>query len=623
MGQIEKMVKASQWDEVIATLEERWENEKPTSDDLFYMSLAHFAAENLYAAYQYGLQAFELNGDSAVVARYMASLSVLCGKVKESYFYRKMLSAEVAKDDTGEVIPEGLIPDYTDLLSQVEEAPLLRKGVRAEVQEKWEEAEHWYQQFIAFEPHDKSGYLSLVRCQISQERFRAALNTLKSARAVFPKDEAFATLMGDMLIKLGQFSNADACYKWALDQAPFDEKVHVRRIRGLVNNPNYDFDKCLDVLKDWSANHLQEIKGALMPPELGERSFLRVGVILKSVDWGRVAPAVGEIFSHRDMSQFQFIGYGDGDLMLGANRHYKTAFDEWRDVAHADAMTIRNMVIADRVDILIDMSGLQASEVLRCFGSRLAPLQILWSDHNLSAGLPKVDFVVSDRCQEKLKAKHVKPDGSSVLSYCREPLEDKVQRDDTRVTFVADADFQDLDANTMTLWSKVLLQHSESVLVLRSHDYFAEDNTKALIELFGIYGMAHRVDVVQEADRRVFFSQGDVVLLPSRGAKAEVVLDALCAGKPVFVSEEHDVHLAKGIDVLYALALQEPFVSKTDTDALMRIKEWVSEKMTSPHDTADLYEKLKTADFIDSQKRMEQISVFLKNLWARQLSGKA
>jgi len=623
MGQIEELVKASQWDEVIAILQERWQNDEPASDDLFYMSLAHFTKEDLFAAYRYGLQAFELNGDSAVIARYMASLCVLCGKVKESYFYRKMLSAEVVKDDDGQIVPDGLIPDYTNLLGQVEEAPLLRKGVRAEVHESWEAAEHWYQQFIAFEPNEKSGYLSLVRCQISQERFRAALDTLKSSRAVFPEDDVFASLTGDMLIKLGQFSNADACYKWAVDQAPFDEKVHVRRIRGLVNNPYYSFEECLDTLKKWSVNHLQEMKGALMPPELGERAFLRVGFILQSVDWGRVAPAIREIFSHRDMSQFQFIGYGDGDLMLGANRHYKTAFDEWRDVAHADAMTIRNMVIADRVDILIDMSGLHASEVMRCFGSRLAPLQVLWSDYNLSAVLPEVDYVVSDRCQDGLKAKHVKPECSSVFSYCREILEEGLQRDDERMTFVADASFQDLDANTISLWSKVLLQHPDSVLVLRSHDFFAEDNTKALIDLFGIYGMAHRVDVVQEADRRVFFVQGDAVLLPSRGAKAEVVLDALSAGKPVFVSEEHHIHLSKGRDILYALDLGDRFACKTDVELLSRIKEWANDKETVDKNTADIFEKLKTAAFFDAEKRMKQISVFLKDLWVRQLVGKA
>ncbi len=623
MSSLEALVGSSKWNEIISLVEEKWNSAEPTGAECFYRSLAAFALDDYFTAYTYGVQAFEMDGNSSSISSYLASLCVLCGRVKESYFYRKMLSTQDEKDQFSGVIPEGLIPDYTDLLGKLEEYHLLQRGVRCEMQQEWQEAEQWYQQYIAFEPGDMNGYMALVRCQISQERFRAASESLKGARARFPENETFASMMGDVLTQLGQLNEAEACYKWAIEKAPYDEKAHARYIRGLIKNPAHSLDRCAKEMQVWIEKHVQEIRGAMQPPELGERDFLRVGFVLKGVDRARIAPAIGGVLSWHDHDKFEFIGYGDGDLSVPFNRYFKTAFGEWRDIGQTDAMTLRNMIIADRVDVLIDMSGLISSETMRLFGSRVAPIQVLWAENNLPGLLPKIDYVVSDRSSDLFADKLARVEGSSAFSACRDVINPEETRNDERLTFVVDATFADLNVNTVSLWAKILLANPDSILLLRSHDFYAEDNSRALIELFGIFGIAHRVDVTQTSDRREFFAQGDIALLPSTGASGEVVLDALVAGVPVMASVQEDIHTAKGTDVLVSLGLGEKYVFDTH-DALVEATVALArsdEQRISFRET--IVKKLEASLFYDTEKRMAHIEEFLWGLWEKTCKQKA
>ncbi|NVK17375.1 MAG: hypothetical protein HWE30_01625 [Methylocystaceae bacterium] len=617
MSDLKTLVKSGQWEEVIETLDEKWASSEPTALECFYRSLAAFKIDDYFSAYNLALQAFEMDGESAEISSYLSSLCVLVGKVKDSYFYRKILSTLSENKEIQETLPDGIIPDYTDLLEQLEEKPLLHLATKHELYREWDLAEHWYQQYIAFEPHDRDGYISLVRCQISQERFRAASENLKGARAIFPVDTAFAGLLGDVLGELGQHQEAEACHQWAIDCDETDSQVYVRYLRSMIANPQHDFNDCVMAFDKWQKQYVAEIKGAIPVTQLGERLFLRVGFIVTGLDRGRVAPALGAVLSWYDENKFEFIGYGEGDLTNPLNRYFKTSFKEWRDVSDTDSMTLFNMVRADGIDILINLSGMASTETLLCFGSRLAPVQILWAENTLPGCLPEFDYVVSDRCQEELASKHLPLEGSSVFVARREVLDNDSRRKDDRFSFLADASLSKLTLETASVWAKILLLNPDTMLLLRSHDFYAEDNSRALIELFGLFGVAHRIDIIEESDRRDFFAQGDVVLLPTNGESAEIVVDALCCSKPVFGSIENDYHLSSGVDLINALGLGDDLVFDTNDKYI----EAVSKYVQNPAQHQVLEEKIKASfidnPFFDEKQRMRHIETMLTSLWQK------
>jgi predicted O-linked N-acetylglucosamine transferase (SPINDLY family) len=617
MSAIETQLRNGQWDSLVQTLEDKWQTEEATAQDLFYRAIAAMALQDYATSYEYAVNSFELDGENSELSEMLASLCVLTGRIKESYFYRKNLSTLERKNEIKELIPFGVIPEYTDTLQTATDAPLLDRAKEASNKMEWQQAEHWFLQHIAFNMKDPIGHMELARCQIKQERYRTASETLKGARALFPANASLASLLGETLVELGEFAQAQASFDWAKDMAPTDERIHAAAIRSMLRDPQQSVPKCIQELKDWYQEHISKMESAFAPKDVGEREKLTIGILISAMDRSRIAPLVGEIFSWHDPAEFHMIGYGEGEVTYLFNRYFKSAFVEWRDVGNVDAMTLRNMFIADGIDILIDMSGLNSIETLKCFGSRCAPIQISWNETQLSAFLPEFDHVVASNTYPELESKRISFPISNQVYAKRDALEkgDRTQRN--KFTFIADVSLADLTYETISLWAKILLTNPNSILLLRSHDFYAEDNSKSLIERFGLFGIAQRVDIIQESDRRNFFLNGDLVLLPAHGTTADVIMDALSAGIAVLGCEEFDIHFSSGIQILKDLNLSSHMLTQTKEQFFATANTLCTDQIALETVIEAGQSAFTNSPVFDPKERMNAIAQTLHDLWKK------
>lgn len=81
--------------------------------------------------------------------------------------------------------------------------------------------------------------------------------------------------------------------------------------------------------------------------------------------------------------------------------------------------------------------------------------------------------------------------------------------------FGSDASMGEMNPDTVALWAQVLAAVPDSMLLLRDRGQFSEQESIAtIIDLFGNFGVAQRIDVVR-ADLQEFCAQVDVILAPS------------------------------------------------------------------------------------------------------------
>lgn len=90
--------------------------------------------------------------------------------------------------------------------------------------------------------------------------------------------------------------------------------------------------------------------------------------------------------------------------MTGSFRH---SADRWRSIVQWSDDRLTDCIRADKVDILIDLSGHGDRNRLRTFAAKPAPIQVTAWGHSTGTGLPTIDYLFSDPVTLPAEARHL------------------------------------------------------------------------------------------------------------------------------------------------------------------------------------------------------------------------
>lgn len=616
MHDFEQQALAGDWAGLVETFDAVVDEQVSDWRSVFWRAFAAFKTDDYVTAFELGRQVFDAQPEVLEIAEFMAVMSVLLGQSKEAYFYLKIKNATISDERLARVFETEPLPDAGLLLTKIEENPLLTKALLFLGAGELEEAKHWFLQQLRMKPNDVQAHISYVHCLMEGERFRSALDALRSAVASIPQNADLYLMMARVLTRLGKREQAKSAYRmatsFATKKAALDGMYCASFFTDMEENVEGRVQRCIA----WGEAHgLKERPSPIPVQEAGERSKLLIGFILTDVDDARVMPALAKFFSHKDEEAFKYVGYGQGEITSLRYQALQGSFDDWRDLDGVVPATLRNMIAADGVDILVNLSGFRDPAYLSAFGTRMAPVQIAWLESPYGTGLKNTDYVFSDQLLQNFPEKVISLEQSCSFVARRPYQGTPMTREDTRPTFVADATFEQLTPHTLEVWARVLLQFPDTVLVLRDHDFFASDNAADLIERFGNYGVAHRIDVLSVADRRDFFQHGDVVLLPVGDPKLEVVLDALEVGVPCVSCAPFDASPTPLKKIFELLNCQDELSSENFDDYAAKISHFLGDESHRKDFSARISAELENSPYFDYQKRMKAFEATLQEIW--------
>jgi protein O-GlcNAc transferase len=78
---------------------------------------------------------------------------------------------------------------------------------------------------------------------------------------------------------------------------------------------------------------------------------------------------------------------------------FRSACDRWRDVRQLPADELVSIIVADGIDVLIDLSGHAPHNRLTAFAAKPSPLQVAWGDYVDTRGLDAIEVLLGDRIQ--------------------------------------------------------------------------------------------------------------------------------------------------------------------------------------------------------------------------------
>jgi protein O-GlcNAc transferase len=151
--------------------------------------------------------------------------------------------------------------------------------------------------------------------------------------------------------------------------------------------------------REWGTRFSLEHPASAPPaarPGTDDPERLRVGFVSGDFRTHSVAHFFEPILSARDPGAFTYVLYNNFQAQDAVTQRLRAYADVWHDVWQLTDDALIELIRADRIDILVDLSGHTASNRLAVFARRAATLQVTYLGYPSSTGLATMDYRIAD-----------------------------------------------------------------------------------------------------------------------------------------------------------------------------------------------------------------------------------
>ena len=280
---------------------------------------------------------------------------------------------------------------------------------------------------------------------------------------------------------------------------------------------------------------------------------LTVGYVSADFREHSIARVISPILANHDRSRFRVICYDNWPVPDATTRQLQSLAHSWRKIDKLDDASAAELIRADAVDILVDLSGHTAGNRLLVFARKPAPVQASWLGYMCTTGMAAMDWRITDA--------YLDPPGASEHRYTEklariasaaafEPHPDSPTVTEAPaisrgfVRFGSFNNYIKIDDEVIVLWITILATLPTSRLILVALGGDAPDVQASIRARFhnlaGDPSVAARVDIVGRRPLKQFlqmFKDVDIALDPFPYGGGTTSLHTLWMGVPIVTLE--------------------------------------------------------------------------------------
>ncbi|MET4576505.1 O-linked N-acetylglucosamine transferase family protein [Ottowia thiooxydans] len=126
---------------------------------------------------------------------------------------------------------------------------------------------------------------------------------------------------------------------------------------------------------------------------------LRIGLLSADLHDHPVGYFIEGLLAHSAGKEVTWIAYANNEKRTALTERIAPAFSAWNEVFRWSDDQLAARIRSDRIDILLDLSGMGSGHRLGVLARRPAPVQVNWLGYFGTTGLPGVQAVIADpRC---------------------------------------------------------------------------------------------------------------------------------------------------------------------------------------------------------------------------------
>lgn len=442
-----------------------------------------------------------------------------------------------------------------------------------------------------------------------------------------------------VLEELGRPEDAQADRERALALEPRSPALHSQWLLSLHYRHGEEGDRLVAEHRSWAERHARRIgrQAARAARERDPQRRLNIGYVSGDFRRHSVACFIEPVLAAHDRSAFKVFCYSNADFGDEVTARLRGLAEEWRDIARWSDDWVAERIRADRIDILVDLSGHTGSGRPLLFARKPAPVQVSWLGYPNTTGLEAIDWRLTDALAD--------PPGRTERFYveklvrlprgflCYRPPEEAPPVGELpalrsgRLTFGCFNHLPKLTDEMLALWGRLLAALPQARLMLKAFGLSAEGARRRLLERLARHGIgAERVELRGPqptlAEHLACYGEVDIALdvFPYNGATT--TCEALWMGVPV-VTLAGATHVARvGASILSHAGLSE-LVAETP-------ERYVEIALSLARDLGrlaalrvGLRERLRASALLDASGFARQLEAAYRDMWSAWQRGPA
>lgn len=232
------------------------------------------------------------------------------------------------------------------------------------------------------------------------------------------------------------------------------------------------------------------------------------------------------ILLRHDREQLEICVYHTGTMHDEYTRRAQACAVRWLEAAALDDAALQQAIVADEVDILIDLAGHTSTHRLGVFAMRAAPVQATFLGYPHSTGLSTIDWLIGDATVSPAEHAHLFSEGLAQLPgsvFCWAPVDEyplpPPRPADAPLVFGSFNNAMKLSPRTIALWAKVLQTVPDALLLLKAPSLRDEAVQARFTGLFAEQGIA--------AERLMFRGPSGLAEMMQEYRDLDIALDPL------------------------------------------------------------------------------------------------
>ena len=492
-----------------------------------------------------------------------------------------------------------------------------------------EQAMHCYQQALRFDPSVAQSHNNIGILLQRQGQLDGAIRSYHAALTLDPGYAEAHNNLGVAYKGQGRLEQAVDCYRKALALKPDYVEAYSNMLLTLVYTDRLDPQELTDVAKAFGSHIADRL--------LRRRPFgndrdpdrkLKIGYVSGDFLTHAVSYSAEPLLARHDHAQFELYGYANHAQEDAVTRRLKGYLDHWRVIHRLSDDEVADLIEADGIDILVDLSGHTAHNRLLVFARKPAPLQIAYLGYPATTGMAAMDYRISDPYAE--------PEGMTEgynverlwrlpeIFCCYRPREDSPavidhmpQEDNGYVTFGSFNNFAKVTERVIGTWSKILAGVPSAKLMLEIHG-LDDARFKAEVEQrFGGYGVEpERLILIarKPGNHYVLYNRIDVALDPFPCNGGTTSLDSLWMGVPFVTLAGTAFYSRLGVTLLTNAGMGE-LIAVDEEEYVGKAVMLANDKAKLQELRAGLRERVKRSPIMDAQRFAGQMEQAYRGMW--------